>query len=117
MELMRECSLKRPVDPLRIYAIGFPMSRPAARLAPALAPALFSTVAPISGIAPANNHAPAFKALPVLVLRGAADDENPITIDRRFFAVTQKAGGRRIGFRQYAGLAHQPLADIHPGTA
>lgn len=117
IELVRAFASKHPVDPSRIYATGFSMGGSAAWLAPTLDPALFAAIAPISGIAPADSRAPAFRTLPVLVFHGNADDENPITADRRFFAAILKAGGRHIRLREYEGLAHSPPADIQPGTA
>ncbi len=117
MELVREFSATHPVDPARIYATGFSMGGSAAWLAPTLAPALFAAIVPLSGIAPADTHATAFKDLPVLVFHGNADDENPITADKRFFAAIQNEDGHSIRFREYEGLAHQPPADIYPGIA
>ncbi|MQP74449.1 hypothetical protein CQ393_00885 [Stenotrophomonas sp. MYb238] len=116
VELVRAFSATHPVDPARIYASGFSMGGSAAWLAPTLAPSLFAAIVPISGIAPADTHAATFKDLPVLVVHGNTDDENPITADRRFFAAIRNAGGRSIRFREYEGLAHQPPGDIHPGT-
>ncbi len=114
--LARSVAADNPVDHSRIYALGFSMGGSAAWLAPTLQPDLLAAIVPISGIAPANAHADTFKALPVLVLHGSADDENPITADRRFVAAVHAAGGKQIQLREYAGLAHTPPADIHPGN-
>jgi len=87
----------------------------AAWLSPVLDPSLFAAIVPISGIAPDNSHAAAFKNLPVLVLHGNSDNENPIAADKRFFASIQNAGGHRARFKEYEGLTHQPPGDIYPG--
>lgn len=92
------------------------MGGSAAWLAPVLDPSLFAAIVPISGIAPADSCAAAFRHLPVLVLHGNADDENPITADRRFVVAITNAGGRRVAFREYDGLAHRLPGDIYPGT-
>jgi len=116
IELARDFASKNPVDPSRVYAVGFSMGGSAAWLAPVLDPTLFAAIVPVSGVAPANSNAAAFRNLPVLILHGNSDDENPITADRRFFVAIEKSGGRRVRFREYDGLAHQPPSDIYPGT-
>ena len=116
IELARDFLSKNPVDSSRIYAVGFSMGGSATWLAPVLDRALVAAIVPISGIAPANSHATAFTNLPVLVLHGNSDEENPITADRRFFMAIRNAAGHRIQFREYDGLAHQPPGDIYPGA-
>lgn len=115
MELTRSVVADHPVDRSRIYAVGFSMGGSAAWLAPTLDPGLFAAIVPISGIAPANSAAAVFKQVPVLVLHGDADPENPITADRRFFNAVQATGSTQIRLREYQGLGHQPAADIQPG--
>ena len=115
IELVRDFSSKNQVDSSRIYAVGFSMGGSAAWLSPVLDPSLFAAIVPISGIAPDNSHAAAFKNLPVLILHGNSDNENPITADNRFFASIQNAGGHRARFKEYEGLAHQLPGDIYPG--
>jgi predicted peptidase len=115
IELVRDFASKNPVDPGRIYAVGFSMGGSAAWLAPVLDPSLFAAIVPIAGIAPPDSDSPAFRRLPVLILHGNADDENPITADERFFAAINAAGGRRVRFREYDGLAHRLPSDVYPG--
>jgi predicted peptidase len=115
LELARDFASTQAVDASRIYAVGFSMGGSAAWLAPTLDPAMFAAIVPIAGIAPADGWAGGFKDVPVLALHGTADEENPITADRRFVHAIQVAGGQRIRLREYEGLDHQPPADIHPG--
>ncbi|WMJ68078.1 prolyl oligopeptidase family serine peptidase [Stenotrophomonas sp. 24(2023)] len=115
LELARDFAAHHPVDTARIYATGFSMGGSAAWLAPTLDDTLLAAIVPFSGIAPADDSARTLRQLPVLIVHGDADDNNPITADHRFFLALQRAGNTRVQFRQYQGLAHQPPADIQPG--
>ena len=115
MELVQDFTARQAVDPQRIYAAGFSMGGSAAWLAPALEPSLFAAVVPISGIAPDDSLASDYVDLPVLVLHGSSDGENPIVSDRRFHESIKRAGGRKIILREYEGLDHQPPGDTYPG--
>ncbi len=115
LELLEDFASNHAVDKSRIYALGFSMGGSAAWLAPTLKPNLFAAVVPISGIAPANSFASIFKDLPVYVIHGNSDTENPITADRRFVSEVMRIGGKNIQFREYEGLEHQLSAEIYPG--
>lgn len=115
LELARHVASTQSIDPSRIYAVGFSMGGSAAWLAPTLDPAMFAAIVTIAGIAPADTWAGKLKDLPALALHGTADEENPITADRRFVHAIQVAGGERIRLREYENLGHQPPSDVHPG--
>lgn len=115
LELVEKFSRENAVDRARIYALGFSMGGSAAWLAPVLKPDLFAAIIPISGIAPANGSAALLQELPIWVMHGNADAENPIVADRRLTNAIGERGGNRILFREYAGLDHQLPADIYPG--
>lgn len=78
-------------------------------------PDLFAAALPISGIAPDRARANALKHIPILVLHGDADTENPIDADREMVAAIRAVGGRQVRMRTYAGLAHLPPGDLVPG--
>ncbi len=115
LELVERYALDEGVDRSRIYATGFSMGGSAAWLSPMLRPELFAAIVPVSGIAPDNAHAPAFRRLPVLVIHGNADPENPITSDIRFTREIARIGGTEVELREYEGLDHQMPDDIYPG--
>lgn len=117
MELIDELAGRLPVDPERLYASGFSMGGSAAWLAPVLRPGRFAAIVPISGIAPADTDAQALLSLPILVMHGDADSENPIGADRRMVATLHARGNDNIRLREYAGLAHSPPGDALPGQA
>lgn len=115
LALVRHVAATHRVDTSRIYAVGFSMGGSAAWLSPTLAPGQFAAIVPIAGIAPPNTAASAYTHVPVLAMHGDTDKENPITADRRFVRVLRARGGQAV-LREYHGLAHQPPADIVPGT-
>jgi predicted peptidase len=115
LELVEDIAGSQPVDRQRIYATGFSMGGSAAWLAPMLRPGLFAAAVPVSGIAPDRSQAGLLKDLPLLVLHGDADMENPIHADREMVQAIRALGGRRIRLREYLGLAHQPPGDLIPG--
>ena len=115
LELVEKFAQESPVDSARIYALGFSMGGSAAWLAPILKPDLFAAIMPISGIAPKNTSAEALQDLPIWVMHGNADTENPIFADHRIAKLIATRGGQRIFFREYDGLDHQLPADLYPG--
>ncbi len=115
LELTEKFVQENQVDNHRIYALGFSMGGSATWLAPTLRPNMFAAIMPISGIAPANASATGLLQLPIWVVHGNADDENPIVADLRLTRALREGGGKRIYFREYAGLAHELHADMYPG--
>ncbi len=115
LELMDRITQQEAVDPQRIYATGFSMGGSAAWLAATLRPGHFAAIVPISGVAPANDHAAALEDLPIRVMHGDADDENPIDADRRLVAHLQASGARNVRLYEYVGLGHSPPGDSIPG--
>lgn len=115
LALIEAIAVEHPVDRDRIYASGFSMGASTVWLAAVARPGLFAAAVPISGIAPQRSHAPALTALPLLVLHGDADLENPIGSDREMVTAIRAAGGRRARLREYVGLEHQPPGDLIPG--
>ena len=115
LELVHEVANTRPIDVRRIYATGFSMGGSAAWLAPTLQPGLFAATMPVSGIAPDRSQAALLKDVPLLVLHGDDDDENPIDADRGMVEAIRALGGDNVRLREYAGLAHAPPGDLIPG--
>jgi predicted peptidase len=106
---------EHPIDPDRIYASGFSMGGSTTWLAALERPGLFAAAVPIGAVAPDRGLAGKLTALPLLVLHGDQDHENPIQSDRDMVAAIRRAGGRQARLREYAGLAHQPPGDLIPG--
>ncbi len=115
LELIETVVAQQPVARGRIYATGFSMGGSASWLALLARPNLFAAAVPMSGIAPERRHAKALAGIPLLVLHGDADDENPIDSDREMVAAIRAAGGSKVRLREYAGLAHRAPAELVPG--
>ena len=114
-ELVDSFVAEQPVDPARIYASGFSMGGSATWLSLLARPGLFAAAVPIGGIAPDRSRANELKRIPLLVLHGDADTENPIDADREMVTAIRAVGGRQVRMRTYAGLAHLPPGDLVPG--
>ena len=115
LELVDAVIAQQPVDRARVYASGFSMGGSATWLSLLARPELFAAAVPISGIAPDRDRAGALTQVPILVLHGDADTENPIGADRAMVAAIRAVGGRQIRMRTYVGLAHMPPGDLVPG--
>ena len=115
LELVDAVIAEQPVDPARIYASGFSMGGSATWLSLLARPGLFAAGMTISGIAPDRARAAELKDIPLLVLHGDADTENPIDSDREMVVAIRAAGGRHVHLRSYVGLQHLPPGDLVPG--
>lgn len=114
--LVEELAARHPVDRARIYATGFSMGGSAAWHAVLARPDLFAAAMPVSGIAPDAGLASRLLGVPLYVLHGDADPENPIDADRAMVAAIRRAGGDRVRMREYAGLDHRIPGDVFLGT-
>ena len=115
LELIDAVIAQQPVDRTRVYVSGFSMGGSATWLSLLAKPDLFAAAVPIGGIAPDRSRANELKRIPLLVLHGDADTENPIDADRAMVAAIRAAGGRQIRMHTYVGLAHMPPGDLVPG--
>lgn len=115
LELVEAIAAREPVDRRRIYASGFSMGGSTGWLALSAKPDLFAAGVLISAVAPDRAQATELVRMPVLVMHGDADAENPIGSDREMVTAIQAAGGRLARLRIYAGLEHSPPGDLIPG--
>ncbi|WP_374557601.1 prolyl oligopeptidase family serine peptidase [Thermomonas sp.] len=116
LTLVDAIAMQYPVDRDRVYATGFSMGGSTTWLSLLARPGLFAAAMPISGIAPDRARAAELVDVPLLILHGQADDENPIEADRAMATAIRAAGGRRLRLREYAGLGHRPPAELVPGS-
>ncbi|MQA23783.1 alpha/beta hydrolase [Rugamonas rivuli] len=74
---------------------------------------MFVAAAAFSGIAPERAAAAQLKDLPLLLVHGNADTENPIEADRAMFAALQRQpGGAKARFIEYQGMEHMVPPDM-----
>lgn len=96
-----------PVDSARIYVVGFSMGASAAWQALVRRPGLFAAAVPVGGVPPRRALAASLARVPVLVVHGSADDENPFGAARAMYDALRRAGSRRVALREYVRLGHQ----------
>ena len=104
-----------PVDPGRIYLVGFSMGASGAWQSLLLHPEKFAAGLLLSGVPPERMLAPRFRELPLLIAHGDADPENPYGPD---LAMAKALGpSSKTRFRTYTGMAHTVPPDIaDPGS-
>jgi predicted peptidase len=105
----------QPIDPNRIYLIGFSMGASTSWHSLLLHPEHFAAAILLSGVPPQRILAPAFAQIPLLICHGDADPENPYAPDLAMF----KALGPdpKASFRTYLGMAHVRPPDIEDPTS
>ncbi|HTD04630.1 dienelactone hydrolase family protein [Undibacterium sp.] len=112
LQLLDDVVAHHAVDASRIYLTGFSMGASTAWNALLLRPDRFAAAVPFSGIPPARGTAAQLKDIPLLIVHGNADTENPIQPDREMYAALQKAGAKKVHFREYEGMEHRVPADM-----
>ncbi|MES2352317.1 MAG: PHB depolymerase family esterase [Pseudomonadota bacterium] len=101
------------IDADRVYVTGFSMGASAATQAMLQNPAMFAAGVAFSGIPPERSAAARLSSMPLLIVHGNADTENPIEPDRAMFAALRRQpGAARIRFLEYQGMEHQVPADM-----
>lgn len=100
-----------PVDPSRVYVVGFSMGGSAALNALLIEPERFAAAVAFSPVPPSRALAGKVSGLPVLLVHGDADDENPYPSDRAWAEALAKAGGHPR-FIVYAGMEHRTPPDM-----
>lgn len=119
-------SLKKalPVDEKRIYVIGFSMGGSGVINSLTLRPDLFAGAVAISGI-PSFAKLDSLARIPLWLVHGNADTENPITSDSAFYTAMQELRGgemrtrhnARIRFWEVEGLDHDIYSALYTGDA
>lgn len=99
------------VDPRRIYVAGFSMGGSAALNALILRPKRFAAAVAFAPVPPPRELAVKAVHVPVLLVHGDKDDENPLEPDRAWAAALAQAGGRpRLIIRE--GMDHRVPPDM-----
>ena len=106
------------IDTNRVYVTGFSMGASAAVQSVLQNQDMYAAAVAFSGIAPERVAAAQLKDLPLLLVHGDADTENPIEPDRALFAALQRQpGGARARLIEYRGMEHTMPADMLLATA
>jgi predicted peptidase len=100
-----------PIDPRRVYAVGFSMGGSAVWSSLVLRPDLFSAAVSVAGV-----PTPELRTLGrtrLLLVHGDADDENPFDAA---LAAHEALAPRQVEFWRYEGLGHEFPLDLLVGT-
>lgn len=107
LELIEQTIKRYPVDTRRVYVIGFSMGGSATWNALIIRPSLFAAAIPIAGIAPERYHAKQIASIPIMIVHGNADIENPIASDRAMFMALKTQPANKTRFIEYEKLDHR----------
>jgi predicted peptidase len=109
-ELIDHLTQTLPIDPDRIYLVGFSMGASGAWQSLLLHPEKFAAAVLLSGVPPERILAPRFRQIPLLICHGDADPENPYAPDLAMFQALGPKSHARL--RTYTGMAHTAPPDI-----
>ncbi len=104
-----------PIDPKRIYLTGFSMGASTAMDLLVEAPDRFAAVVAFSGVPPARALAAKVTAIPMAMVHGDRDPQNPIESDRAWTASVKAAGGE-ASLLEVPGLGHDVPAALVGAT-
>jgi predicted peptidase len=109
-------SLKKvlPIDEQRIYVMGFSMGASTTINAIEKRPDLFAAAVSMSGI-PSFNHTQALAQIPLWLIHGDADTENPISSDSLLFKQLKLQGDRQIRYWRVEKMGHEIDGDLLKG--
>lgn len=114
LDLVETLTRDLPVDRSRIYVVGFSMGGSAALNALLAEPERFAAAVAFAPAPPPRDRAGEVADVPMLLIHGTADDENPIAPDRAWAEAVARAGGRPR-FIAYEGMDHRVPADMLVG--
>jgi predicted peptidase len=99
------------VDRSRVYVVGFSMGASAALDAMVLRPGLFAGAVAVAGVSPERERAASVVHVPVMLIHGTRDDENPFGSDHAWAEALAQANGHPI-FVRYEGMDHRVPPDL-----
>lgn len=107
-------SLKKalPVDPHKIYVMGFSMGGSSTINSLELRPDLFAAAVSISGI-PSFNKMEELSKIPIWLIHGNADTENPFASDSVFYKEMKSRNNKRTRFWEINNLEHDVFYKLY----
>lgn len=111
MRLVDDIARHHPVDTRRIYAVGFSMGASAALDAAVASPHRFAAIVAMSGVPPERSLAKPLASIPLMLMHGTADKENPYEGSQVWAQALAAAGGHPI-FITYDGMDHRIAPEL-----
>jgi len=113
-DLVREVTARYPVDPARVYLIGYSMGAGGVWRVAIDHPELFAAAAPAAAWTPEPSEAVAraVRDLPIRIYHGTADEAAPFS-RAEAMARALEAAGVDVTFSVYSGADHGDLTDIY----
>ena len=111
IELTEKLIAGLDVDRGRVYVMGFSMGASATWSALALRPRLFAAAVAVAGM-PDPRTAARIARIPVWMIHGNRDDENPFAGDDLMYRALLRARARRIRFWELDGVGHEAPARV-----
>lgn len=105
-----------PADPHRVYTLGFSMGASTANNAMMARPELFAAGICISGI-PAQESVQPLRRMPVWLVHGNKDNENPIPADKAWYKKMLQAKNQQVRFWEIECLEHKIYAPLYTTEA
>lgn len=115
LELLDSLCRGSAVDTTRVYAAGFSMGGSSVWHALLLRPSVFAAAIAIASVPPDASDLARLPHVPLLLLHGTADTENPYVADRGAYELMPLAHRQFLEFRPYPGLAHEIPPDVLGG--
>ena len=94
-----------PIDPQKIYVVGFSMGGSSAINSLELRPDLFAAAISISGI-PSFNRMNELSQIPIWLIHGNADTENPFASDSLFYHELKSLKSKNLRFWEIDRMEH-----------
>ena len=111
MELTEKLIAELDVERSRVYVMGFSMGASATWSALAMHPRMFAAAVAIAGM-PDPRTAARIADIPIWMIHGNKDDENPFVGDRLMYRALVKRGARRVRFWELDGVGHEVPARV-----
>jgi predicted peptidase len=115
LELLDSLRRTLAVDTTRVYAAGFSMGGSSVWHALLDRPAVFAGAMVIAGVPPDATDLRRVPRVPLLLLHGTADTENPFAAARGAYESLLRMKRDGVEFREYPGLAHEIPPEVLTG--
>ena len=116
LELVDSICRTLPIEQDRIYVVGFSMGGSAAWHALLRRPDRFAAMVSISGVPPDRSLAATIPPIPLLVIHGTEDRENPFAATKAMVETLQWFPRKELLWQPIRGLDHTIPQDVIHGT-